>query len=74
MTPNTDLAWANRAAKAILLIRILVGWVFSFQGDSEISIPRGAGSRTLFEDWHSLAVAHGPVRWRGGDHLRGRSS
>jgi len=28
MTSNTDVIWANRAAKAILLIRILVGWVF----------------------------------------------
>ncbi len=26
MITNPDAAWANRAAKAILLIRILVGW------------------------------------------------
>ena len=28
MVPNTRVTWASRAAKAILLIRILVGWVF----------------------------------------------
>jgi hypothetical protein len=28
MPVNTDATWAKRTAKAILLIRILVGWVF----------------------------------------------
>ena len=28
MSFNSDESWANRAAKAVLLIRILVGWVF----------------------------------------------
>jgi putative oxidoreductase len=32
MATNLDAAWANRAAKAILLIRILVGWVFLSEG------------------------------------------
>jgi hypothetical protein len=27
MTSNTDSIWAARIAKAILLIRVLVGWV-----------------------------------------------
>src|ERR1039457_3181947 len=32
MSLNIDAAWANRAAKAVLLIRILVGWVFLSEG------------------------------------------
>jgi len=28
MPVNADTTWAKRAAKAILLIRILVGWIF----------------------------------------------
>ena len=32
MITNPDAACANRAAKAILLIRILVGWVFLSEG------------------------------------------
>lgn len=32
MTSNTDATWTNRVSKAILLIRILVGWVFLSEG------------------------------------------
>jgi uncharacterized membrane protein YphA (DoxX/SURF4 family) len=32
MATSPDAAWANRAAKATLLIRILVGWVFLSEG------------------------------------------
>src|SRR5437660_11489664 len=32
MALNIDVTWANRRAKAILLIRILVGWVFLSEG------------------------------------------
>jgi uncharacterized membrane protein YphA (DoxX/SURF4 family) len=32
MALNTDLSWAHRTAKAILLIRVLVGWVFLSEG------------------------------------------
>src|SRR6266436_6377114 len=32
MAFNSDVSWANRAAKAVLLIRILVGWVFLSEG------------------------------------------
>jgi hypothetical protein len=28
MTWNSDVTWADRVAKATLLIRILLGWVF----------------------------------------------
>jgi putative oxidoreductase len=32
MATYPDASWANRTAKAILLIRILVGWVFLSEG------------------------------------------
>src|SRR5438067_9405995 len=32
MAANYDPGWAERAAKAILLVRILVGWVFLSEG------------------------------------------
>jgi uncharacterized membrane protein YphA (DoxX/SURF4 family) len=32
MALNIDVGWANRVAKAILLIRVLVGWVFLSEG------------------------------------------
>jgi putative oxidoreductase len=32
MSLNIDATWANRTAKAVLLIRILVGWVFLSEG------------------------------------------
>jgi len=32
MALNTDVIWANRVAKAILLIRVLAGWVFLSEG------------------------------------------
>jgi uncharacterized membrane protein YphA (DoxX/SURF4 family) len=32
MTVNAETTWADRTAKAVLLIRILVGWVFLSEG------------------------------------------
>jgi uncharacterized membrane protein YphA (DoxX/SURF4 family) len=32
MIPNSDASWASRTSKAVLLIRILVGWVFLPEG------------------------------------------
>lgn len=43
MTSNTDVIWANRAAKAILLIRILVGWVFLSEGIQKFLFPESLG-------------------------------
>ena len=54
MAANYDSVWAERAAKAILLVRILVGWV-SFRRNSKIPFSASARCRSLHEDWHSLA-------------------
>ncbi len=43
MTSNTDVIWANRATKAILLIRILVGWVFLSEGIQKFVFPELLG-------------------------------
>lgn len=43
MTSNTDVTWTNRAAKAILLIRILVGWVFLSEGIQKFLFPEALG-------------------------------
>jgi putative oxidoreductase len=43
MTSNTDVIWANRTAKAILLIRILVGWVFLSEGIQKFLFPEALG-------------------------------
>ncbi len=43
MATNPDAPWANRAAKAILLIRILVGWVFLSEGIQKFLFPDALG-------------------------------
>src|SRR5438132_4111786 len=43
MITNPDTAWANRAAKATLLIRILVGWVFLSEGIQKFLFPDSLG-------------------------------
>jgi uncharacterized membrane protein YphA (DoxX/SURF4 family) len=43
MALNTDVTWANRAAKAILLIRVLVGWVFLSEGIQKFLFPDSLG-------------------------------
>ncbi len=43
MTSNTDAIWMNRAKKAILLIRILVGWVFLSEGIQKFLFPETLG-------------------------------
>lgn len=40
---NTDVIWANRAAKAVLLIRILVAWVFLSEGIQKFLFPETLG-------------------------------
>src|SRR6266446_6487926 len=43
MTSKKDAVWVNRAAKAILLIRILVGWVFLSEGIQKFLFPETLG-------------------------------
>jgi uncharacterized membrane protein YphA (DoxX/SURF4 family) len=43
MALNTAVTWADRAAKAILLIRVLVGWVFLSEGIQKFLFPDSLG-------------------------------
>src|SRR5437879_2495995 len=43
MSLNIDATWAKRAAKAVLLIRILVGWVFLSEGVQKFLFPDSLG-------------------------------
>src|ERR1700693_5539986 len=43
MTVNANATWADRAAKAILLIRVLVGWVFLSEGIQKFLFPDSLG-------------------------------
>jgi putative oxidoreductase len=43
MAFNSDVSWANRAVKAVLLIRILVGWVFLSEGIQKFLFPDALG-------------------------------
>ena len=43
MPVNIDSIWANRTAKVILLIRVLVGWVFLSEGIQKFLFPEALG-------------------------------
>jgi putative oxidoreductase len=43
MAVNADAIWADRAAKAVLLIRVLVGWVFLSEGIQKFLFPDSLG-------------------------------
>jgi uncharacterized membrane protein YphA (DoxX/SURF4 family) len=43
MAVNIDATWASRTARAILLIRILVGWVFLSEGIQKFLFPDSLG-------------------------------
>jgi putative oxidoreductase len=43
MTSNTDISWARSTSKAILLIRVLVGWVFLSEGIQKFLFPDSLG-------------------------------
>jgi putative oxidoreductase len=43
MAANSDATWATRTAKAILLVRILVGWVFLSEGIQKFLFPDSLG-------------------------------
>jgi putative oxidoreductase len=44
MALNTNDAWVSRGAKAVLLIRILVGWVFLSEGIQKFLFPAALGA------------------------------
>jgi putative oxidoreductase len=43
MPANPEATWADRASKAVLLIRILVGWVFLSEGIQKFLFPDSLG-------------------------------
>ena len=43
MSLNTDATWAGRKDKAVLPIRILVGWVFLSEGIQKFLFPNSLG-------------------------------
>jgi putative oxidoreductase len=43
MALNIDVTWAKRVAKAILLIRLLIGWVFLSEGIQKFLFPDSLG-------------------------------
>ena len=43
MALNTAVTWANRTAKAISLIRVLVGWIFLSGGIQKFLFPDSLG-------------------------------
>ena len=43
MPVNADASWADRATKAVLLIRVLVGWVFLSEGIQKFLFPDSLG-------------------------------
>ncbi len=43
MALSNDVTWANRAAKALWLIRLLVGWVFVSEGIQKFLFPDSLG-------------------------------
>lgn len=43
MAITSDVSWASRTAKAILLIRVLVGWVFLSEGVQKFLFPDSLG-------------------------------
>jgi putative oxidoreductase len=43
MPAKTETIWADRAARAVLLIRILVGWVFLSEGIQKFLFPDSLG-------------------------------
>src|SRR5437773_10547083 len=44
MALSIDVTWAKRVAKAILLIRVLVGWVFLAEGIQKFLFPDSLGA------------------------------
>jgi putative oxidoreductase len=43
MTVNAEATWGDRASKAVVLIRILVGWVFLSEGIQKFLFPDSLG-------------------------------
>jgi uncharacterized membrane protein YphA (DoxX/SURF4 family) len=60
MRVKVGSTWESRTLKAVLLIRILVGWVFLSEGIQKFLLP-DSRSRPLRENRHSVAAGHGTV-------------
>src|SRR5450755_4962893 len=43
MTVKADATWENRVSKAVVLIRVLVGWVFLSEGIQKFLFPDSLG-------------------------------
>lgn len=57
MTRNLDAAWTKHAAKAILLLRILVGWVFQSEAIQKFLFPE-SGNPKFIESMQSVKHLH----------------
>src|SRR6266704_4369846 len=70
MTSDTDAICVNRAKKAILLIRILVGWVFLSEGIQKFLFPESLGVGRFTKIGIPLPQLMAPFVGVTGDHLR----
>jgi hypothetical protein len=70
VTSNTDAICVNRAKKAILLIRILVGWVFLSEGMQKFLFPEALGVGRFAKIGIPLPRLMAPFHRSHRDHLR----
>ena len=65
MADNPSLVWAERTAKAVVLVRILVGWVFLSEGIQKFLLPDMLGAGRFVKigiPWpHAMAPFVGTV-------------
>ena len=59
MSVNTEAIWVDRSAKAVLVIRILVGWVFLSEGIQKFGFPVRSEMDVLRKSSSPLAAVHG---------------
>jgi putative oxidoreductase len=68
MPPEQASAWAERPARAVLLIRILAGWVFRSESIQKFLFPDSLGARRFVKigiPWsHVMARFVGVVKMR----------
>jgi len=70
MAGNTDVIWANRAAKAILPVRVLVGWVFLSAGIQRFLFPDSSGVGRFVKIGIPWPKVKASIRGRSRDCLR----
>ena len=70
MSLNIDAIWAGRAAKAVLLIRVLVGWVFLSEGIQKFLFPDSLGVGRFVKIGIPWPQVNGSVCWCRRDRLR----